>query len=52
VVGLIVGGEPREARFVQQLVEEYISKESCIILVAIACESMFTFNYPPCVIFH
>ncbi|KAI0245062.1 P-loop containing nucleoside triphosphate hydrolase protein [Lactifluus subvellereus] len=39
--GLIVGGEPREARFVQQLAEEYIVKESCIILVTIACETDF-----------
>jgi hypothetical protein len=44
MVGLIVGGEPRDARLVQQLAEEYISKESCIILVTIACESMFAFN--------
>ncbi|KAI0250036.1 P-loop containing nucleoside triphosphate hydrolase protein [Lactifluus subvellereus] len=39
--GLIVGGEPRDARLVQQLAEEFISKESCIILVTIACETDF-----------
>ncbi|KAF8270214.1 P-loop containing nucleoside triphosphate hydrolase protein [Lactarius quietus] len=39
--GLIVGGEPRESRLVQQLAEEYISKESCIILLTIACETDF-----------
>jgi hypothetical protein len=46
MAGLIVGGEPRDARLVQRLAEEYISKESCIILVTIACESMFAFNNP------
>jgi len=39
--GLIVGGEPHDAELVQQLVEEYISKESCIILLTIACETDF-----------
>jgi hypothetical protein len=34
--GLIVGGEPRDARLVQELVEEHIRKESCIILLTIA----------------
>jgi hypothetical protein len=47
VAGLIVGGEPRDAELVEQLAEEYIKKESCIILVTIACESMFAFNNPP-----
>ncbi|KAI9465220.1 P-loop containing nucleoside triphosphate hydrolase protein [Lactarius psammicola] len=40
-VGLIVGGEPRDSRLVQQLAEEYISKESCIILSTITCETDF-----------
>ena len=48
MTGLIVGGEPRDAALVEQLAEEYIKKESCIILVTIACESMFIFNNPPC----
>ncbi|KAH9965467.1 P-loop containing nucleoside triphosphate hydrolase protein [Russula dissimulans] len=39
--GLIVGGEPRDAELVQQLAHEYISKESCIILLTIACETDF-----------
>ncbi|KAH9175022.1 P-loop containing nucleoside triphosphate hydrolase protein [Lactarius sanguifluus] len=39
--GLIVGGEPRDSRLVQRLAEEYISKESCIILLTIACETDF-----------
>ena len=49
IVGLIVGGEPRDARLVQQLAEEHIRKESCIILLTIACESTPTFC-PPSVI--
>jgi hypothetical protein len=48
MAGLIVGGEPRDAHLVQQLAEEHIRKESCIILLTIACESTPTF-YPPCV---
>ncbi|KAH9032594.1 P-loop containing nucleoside triphosphate hydrolase protein [Lactarius pseudohatsudake] len=39
--GLIVGGEPRDSRLVQQLAEEHISKESCIILLTITCETDF-----------
>ncbi|KAI9441571.1 P-loop containing nucleoside triphosphate hydrolase protein [Lactarius indigo] len=39
--GLIVGGEPRDSRLVQRLAEEYICKESCIILLTIACETDF-----------
>lgn len=39
--GLIVGGEPRDSRLVQQLAEEHIRKESCIILLTIACETDF-----------
>ncbi|KAF8504671.1 P-loop containing nucleoside triphosphate hydrolase protein [Russula emetica] len=39
--GLIVGGEPRDADLVQQLAEEIIRKESCIILLTIACETDF-----------
>jgi hypothetical protein len=46
MAGLIVGGEPRDARLVQQLAEEHIRKESCIILLTIACESTPIF-YPP-----
>jgi hypothetical protein len=45
VAGLIVGGEERDARLVEQLAQEYIQKESCIILVAIACESMSAFTF-------
>ena len=39
MAGLIAGGEPRDASLVQQLAEEHIRKESCIILLTIACES-------------
>jgi energy-coupling factor transporter ATP-binding protein EcfA2 len=39
--GLIVGGEPRDSQLVQQLAEEHIRKESCIILLTIACETDF-----------
>ncbi|KAI0262179.1 P-loop containing nucleoside triphosphate hydrolase protein [Gloeopeniophorella convolvens] len=39
--GLIVGGEPRDSALVQQLAEQFISKESCIILLTIACETDF-----------
>ncbi|KAI0001001.1 P-loop containing nucleoside triphosphate hydrolase protein [Russula vinacea] len=39
--GLIVGGEPHDATQVQALAEEYISRESCIILLTIACETDF-----------
>jgi len=39
--GLIVGGEPRDSRLVQELAEEHIKKESCIILLTIACETDF-----------
>jgi hypothetical protein len=42
MIGLIVGGEPRDAHLVQQLAEDYIRKESCIILLTIACESKST----------
>ncbi len=49
MAGLIVGGEPRDARLVQKLAEEHIRKESCIILLTIACESTPTF-YLPCVV--
>ena len=44
--GLIVGGEPHDATQVQALAEEYISRESCIILLTIACESTPTFYLP------
>jgi hypothetical protein len=47
VAGLIVGGEECDARLVEQLAQEYIKKESCIILVTIACESMFAFTLLP-----
>lgn len=40
-----MGGEPRDSHLVQALAEEHIRKESCIILLTIACESMVTFNY-------
>ena len=46
MTGLIVGGEPRDARLVQQLAEEYIEKDSCIILLTIACESTSIFHLP------
>ncbi|KAI9441577.1 P-loop containing nucleoside triphosphate hydrolase protein [Lactarius indigo] len=39
--GLIVGGIPRDSDLVQHLAEEYIGKESCIILLTIACETDF-----------
>jgi len=50
MTGLIVGGEPRDAHLVEQLAEEHIRKESCIILLTIACESTPTFTllvWPP-----
>jgi hypothetical protein len=43
--GLIAGGEPDDLLLVQQLAEEYISKDSCIILLTIACESKFAFTF-------
>jgi hypothetical protein len=46
MTGLIVGGEPRDAQLVQDLAEEYIGRESCIILLTIACESTSTFHPP------
>ena len=49
--GLIAGGKPDELRLVQQLAEEYISKESCIILLTITCESKFAFTFFHGVIF-
>lgn len=49
MAGLIAGGEPRDSRLVQELAEEHIRKESCIILLTIACESTPTF-YPSCVV--
>jgi hypothetical protein len=42
---LIVGREERDARLVEQLAQKYIQKESCIILVTIACESMSAFTF-------
>jgi hypothetical protein len=47
MAGLIVGGEQHDQNLVHQLAVEHISKESCIILVTITCESMFAFNNPP-----
>jgi hypothetical protein len=44
MTGLIVGGDPRDAQLVQQLAEEYIKKDSCIILLTIACESTSAFH--------
>jgi hypothetical protein len=38
---LIVGGEPDDSRLVQCLAEDYISKDSCIILLTITCETDF-----------
>ena len=49
MAGLIVGGEEHDRTLVQQLAEEYICKESCIILLTIACESTPTF-YLRCVV--
>ena len=46
MAGLIVGGKPRDARLVRQLAEEHISKDNCIILLTIACESMPPFTDP------
>jgi hypothetical protein len=42
MTGLIVGGEELDRTLVQKLAEEYILKESCIILLTIACESKST----------
>lgn len=42
---MIVGGEPRDAALVKELAEEHISKESCIILLTIACESMLSLHF-------
>ena len=47
MTGLIVGGEPRDARLVQQLAEEFILNDNCIILLTIACESTSTLYFPP-----
>jgi adenylate kinase len=46
MTGLIVGGVPHDADLVQELAIEYIRKESCIILLTIACESTPTFYLP------
>ena len=43
MAGLIVGGEPHDARLVEELAVEHIRKESCIILLTIACESTSAF---------
>ncbi|KAH9965472.1 P-loop containing nucleoside triphosphate hydrolase protein [Russula dissimulans] len=39
--GLIPGGDPNDSRLVERLVKEYICKDSCIILLTIACETDF-----------
>ena len=44
MTGLIVGGEELDRTLVQKLAEEYILKESCIILLTIACESKSTLH--------
>ena len=45
MIGLIAGGEERDRTLIQQLAEEYIRKESCIILLTIVCESTPTFYF-------
>ena len=39
MAGLIAGGDPRDTTLVEQLAKQYILKDSCIILLTIACES-------------
>ncbi len=39
MTGLIPGGDPRDSSLVEKLAKSYISKDSCIILLTIACES-------------
>ncbi|KAI0295243.1 P-loop containing nucleoside triphosphate hydrolase protein [Russula brevipes] len=39
--GLIPGGEPRDSNLIEQFAKSYICKESCIILLTIACETDF-----------
>ena len=39
--GLIVGGIDEERVLVEDLAREYISKNECIALVTITCESKF-----------
>jgi len=41
MTGLIPGGDPNDSRLVERLAKEYICKESCIILLTIACESLY-----------
>ena len=45
MIGLIAGGEDLDRTLIQQLAEEYIRKESCIILLTIVCESTPTFYF-------
>ncbi|KAH9965473.1 P-loop containing nucleoside triphosphate hydrolase protein [Russula dissimulans] len=39
--GLIPGGDPNDSKLVERLAKGYICKDSCIILLTIACETDF-----------
>jgi hypothetical protein len=39
MAGLIPGGDRQDSKLVEQLATQYISRESCIILLTITCES-------------
>jgi hypothetical protein len=45
IAGLIPGGNRRDSALVEQLATQYISRESCIILLTIACESTLVVTY-------
>jgi hypothetical protein len=42
--GLFVGGEESEMQLIKELAIDYIKKPSCIILLAVACESTSRFE--------
>jgi hypothetical protein len=43
-LGLFVGGEERDMKLIKDLAISYIEKESCIILLTVACESTSRFE--------
>jgi len=45
IAGLIPGGNRRDSVLVERLATQYISRESCIILLTIACESTLVVTY-------
>jgi hypothetical protein len=44
-LGLFVGGEESEMQLIRNLAIDYIQKESCIILLTVACESKSRFEH-------